>query len=312
MPRADNSQRHLLRGAPLFFAFLWAFLWLLSAGHAWAAQRYPVLGLVLTVDPAHNSMVASCGEIPGYMEAMTMPFDVRNAKELDGLRPGMLIDFTLVVEKDSSYAENIRAHVFRSSDTEPLQAQGMKILQRIAAPEPSVKPLEVGQAVPDFSLIDQNRQPVTLSQFSGKVVAITFMYTKCPLPDYCFRLANNFGVLQRRFAARMGKDLVLLSITFDPIHDQPDVLAQYAATWKANAGGWRFLTGPPPEIERVCHMFNLNFWPEMGMITHTLHTVVIDRQGRITANLEGNQFTAKQLGDLVETALDAPPLDASR
>jgi protein SCO1 len=294
--------------APLFLAFLSSFL----AAHAWTAQRYPVLGLVLSVDRAHNTMVASCNEIPGYMEAMTMPFTVRNAKELDGLRPGMLIDFTLVVEKNSSYPENIRAHVFRSGDTEPLQAQSLQVLQRISAPEPSMKPLEVGETVPDFELIDQYRQIVRLSQFSGKVVAITFMYTKCPLPDYCFRLANNFGVLQRRFATRMGQDLVLLSITFDPIHDQPAVLAKYATTWKADRKGWRFLTGPPSEIERVCHMFNLNFWPEMGMITHTLHTVVIDRQGRVQANLEGNQFSAKQLGDLVETTLDAPSLDAAR
>ena len=104
--------------------------------------------------------------------------------------------------------------------------------------------------------------------FVGKVVAITFIYTRCPLPDYCMRLSNNFARLQKRFNTRMGRDLVLLSITFDPDHDSPDVLAKYAETWKANVDGWRFLTGTLSNVKQVCGMFGMNFWPDEGLLPH--------------------------------------------
>ena len=167
-----------------------------------------------------------------------------------------------------------------------------------------MRELNPGDQVPDFSLIDQSNTPIRLAQFRGRVVALTFMYTRCPLPDYCFRLNNNFANLQRRFGPELGKDLVFLSITFDPVRDQPAVLASYAKTWNANPDGWHFLTGSLPEIGQVSHEFGLNFWQDMGLITHTLHTVVLDRQGRVAANLDGNQFSAKQLGDLIQATLD--------
>jgi protein SCO1/2 len=157
--------------------------------------------------------------------------------------------------------------------------------------------------VADFALTDQAGQRVTLSQFAGKVLAVTFIYTSCPLPDYCFRLSNNFGRLSKRFADRMGRDLVLLSITFDPVHDQPRVLAKYAGTWKADAKSWHFLTGTLSDVKAVCRQFGLNFWQEEGALTHSLHTVVIDRHGKLAANFEGNEFTAEQLGDFVEVEM---------
>ncbi len=277
-----------------------------SGPEASATRRYPALGLALRMDRPHNTLVVSCKEIPGFMEAMVMPFTVRQAKELNGLRPGTMIDFTLVVEKHTSYAENIRPHVFKSGDQEPLQAERMTFLNSVASQRPPAKPLQVGKVVPDFTLTDQNNQPVEFSRLGGRVVAITFMYTKCPLPNYCFRFSNNFGMLQRRFGRRMGKDLVLLSITFDPLHDQPEVLAKYAATWKANPIGWHFLTGPAPEVQRVSHLFALDSWPDMERFTHTQHTVVIDRQGKLVTNIEGNDFSAQQLGDLLEAVMNRP------
>jgi protein SCO1/2 len=116
-------------------------------------------------------------------------------------------------------------------------------------------------------------------------------------------MSNNFGRLKNRFADRMGKDLILLSITFDPIHDQPDILAKYAANWKADPNTWHFLTGPLDDVRAICGRFGLNYWPDEGLLTHSLHTVIIDRQGRLTANLEGNEFSAEQLGDLVEATM---------
>ena len=92
-------------------------------------------------------------------------------------------------------------------------------------------PVGIGQPVGDFTLIDQARHPVTLSSLRGKVVAINFIYTNCALPQFCFRIANHFGVLNRRFASRVGRDLVFLTVTFDPARDQPEQLAEYASQW---------------------------------------------------------------------------------
>jgi protein SCO1 len=279
---------------------------LLNAGFAFAGQQYPVKGLVLKVDSAHQEIMVSCQAIPGYMEAMAMAFPVQNNKDLDGLVPGAMIDFTLVIDKDAVHAESIHIHGFQSLELDPLEARRLALLNGTLDPSRSAATiLNVGQAVPDFTLTDQSRQTVKLSQFAGKVVVISFMYTRCPFPNYCFRLSNNLGRIQKRFSHSMGTELVLLSITFDPVHDQPEVLAKYATTFHADLKGWHFLTGPMHDIQRASHQFGMDFWPEEGLMIHALHTVVIDRQGKLTANLEGNEFTADQLGDLVKTMLDS-------
>ncbi len=279
----------------------------LTASPVWAAQKYDVRGLVLTVDSLRKTMVVSCESIPGYMEAMTMPFTVREPRMLEGLQPGTTVEFTLVVGEDSSYADNVRARAFENLELDPTQARRMKILEKMVAPSSSLpSPVAIGQPVPDFTLIDQNRQPVRLSQFAGKVVAVTFVYTRCPFPNYCFRLSNNFGQLQKRFKERMGRDLVLLTIVIDPANDGPEALTKYARIWKADADGWRFLTGTLPEIQQVSRRFDMNFYPDEALLVHSFHTAVINSQNRLAANLEGNDFSAQQLGDFIETLLNHP------
>jgi protein SCO1/2 len=284
----------LLRLAPLLF---------LAAHSALAAQEYLVTGMVLTVDRSHNTFTASIQTIPGYMPAMTMPFEVRQPRDLDGLVPGAAVEFTLIVESKSSHAERIRIVRYQSVEQDPLTANRLKLLNQIAGGAPPQKALVVGENVPDFRLTDQKRRPVALSELRGKVVAINFIYTSCALPNFCLRIANNFGVLQKRFERRLGRDLVLLTVTFDPVHDTPDVLAQYASQWKADPATWHFLTGAVPDVQRVCHLFGVDFFPDEGLMDHSLHTAIIDRNGKLVANIEGNQFTASQLGDLTQTVL---------
>lgn len=268
-----------------------------------AAQRYPVTGMVVAVDRASHSFTASIQAIPGYMRAMTMPFEVRETKELDGLVPGAIVEFTLRVEERSSHAEGIRVVRYQNVEQDPFTASRLKLLTDLVAGARAVKSLAVGETVPDFTLTDQKRRPVKLSDLGGKVVAINFIYTRCALPNFCLRLANNFGVLQKRFQRQLGRDLVLLTVTFDPVHDTPEVLAKYAEQWKADSGSWRFLTGPAADIQRVCGLFGVYAFPDEGLMDHSLHTVVIDRKGKLIANIEGNQFTAAQLGDLTGSVL---------
>jgi protein SCO1 len=279
-------------------------LLLLAAAQSWGAEQHAVTGMVLKVDRSNKTMIVSCESIPGYMEAMTMPFLVRDAKALDTLQAGATVEFTWVVDKDSSYADNVNVRPYDNLELDPSQARRLKLLEKMVAPTaPSAGAVAIGQSVPNFTLMDQNRQRVALSQFSGKVVAVTFIYSRCPFPNYCFRLSNNFGQLQKRFKKQMGKDLVLLSIVIDPANDGPEALTNYARIWKADSEGWHFLTGPLPEIQQVARKFDMNFYPDEALLVHSFHTAVIDRQAKLAANIEGNTFTAQQLGDLVDTLI---------
>ena len=234
-----------------------------------------------------------------------MPFMVHDAKELGGLSPGQIVEFILMVDKDSSYAEHIRVKPYQSAEQDPFTAQRLKFLNQISNDSKSAtKALSTGEEVPDFTLIDTQHHSISLSQFSGKVVALNFIYTSCALPNFCYRISNNFGVLQRRFKDHLGRDLVLVTVTFDPQRDQPEVLEKYARTWKADPAVWHFLTGPLPAVHRVTDMFGMDFFPDEGLMNHSLHTAVIDRQRKLVANIEGNQYSAEQLGDLVETVLN--------
>ncbi|MGA2421567.1 MAG: SCO family protein [Candidatus Acidiferrum sp.] len=295
------------RVTPVLPMVIVALLLSVAPGVQASQKKYSAFGLVLKIN-APSEFVVSCKEIPGFMDAMVMAVGVRDPENLKTIRPGVLVDFTLVVDSDSSYADNIKIHRFESSDQRPLEVRMLEMIEGAFDAKPSApQMLAVDQKVPDFTLVDQYRHPLNFSALSGKVVAISFVYTRCSFPEYCFRLSNNLGLVAKRFTDRLDNDLVLLTITFDPTNDGPEALSKYANMWKASAKRWYFLTGPPAEVKRVCLMFGMNFWPDMGMIVHSMHTAVIDRQGRLVANLEGNEFTADQLGNLLKTVMDRRP-----
>jgi protein SCO1/2 len=280
----------------------WILIQFLTGAAAFGAQRYPAFGVVLKIEPP-RTIIVSCAEIPNFMPAMEMTFAVTDPGDLAALRQGAMIDFTLVADPDAPSAEHIRIHHYQNPDAEPLAVKRMELLGKMLAPESSKDLLTLGQPVPDFTLTDQYGKPISFSQFSGKTVAISFLYTRCPFANYCFRLTNNFGRVGRHFADRMDKDLVLLSVTFDPQTDSPAVLEKYASTWK-DLKGWYFLTGSVPDIRRVCHLFGMSVWSDEGMLAHSMRTAVIGRDGKLVANLEGNEFTAQQLEDLIQSVMD--------
>lgn len=267
-----------------------------------AEQRYQVSGLVLSVDRTRRTMEVSCHEIPGFMDAMVMSFAVTDARDLESLQRGAMVEFTLVVGKDASRAENVRVRRFESPDREPSQSRRLQALDE--ALRGPVRRLAVGQTVPDFTLTDQQGRTLHLRQFAGKVVALNFVYTRCALPEYCFRSSNNFGAIQRQFQKRLGKDLVLLTVSFDPAHDRPETLREYAKTWKADPDNWRFLTGEVAEVQRVCDLFGVNYVPDEGLFVHSVHAVIVGRDGKLVANVEGNEFTAQQFADLLKSVMD--------
>jgi protein SCO1 len=170
-----------------------------------------VSGIVLSFDAARHSLTLSCEAIPGYMEAMEMPFRVRDTKALAALHPGTAVTFNMV-EKGTGrskrvYAENIQIKSATNLESEPLQAGQLSALHNALHPDAVANEVKVGQQVPDFQLTDQLAQPIRLSQFQGKAVALTFWYSRCPNPDYCYRLSNNLARVEKRFHSRSGRDL---------------------------------------------------------------------------------------------------------
>ena len=266
-----------------------------------AQGRHAMRGMVLSVDAAKKTVIVSHDDVPNVMPAMTMPFEVRSSRELDGVVPGAIVSFTLVISKEEGHAEDLRIVRYESVEQDPLTARRLRLLQKVTGAGST--PLAVGQSAPDFTLTDQARARVSLSQFRGKVVALNFIYTSCVLPQFCYRLANHFSVVQRRFQTRMGRDLVLLTVTFDPARDTPERLAEYARQWNAERSVWHFLTGSVEEVRQVCRLFGVDAFPDEGLISHSTRTVIIDRRGAVAASIEGNQHTAAQLGDLLGAVL---------
>src|SRR5215510_13336712 len=276
-------------------------LMLFASTLAAADKDYTVKGMVLRVDVAKSTFVVSRKNVALFMDSITMPFEVRDPKELQGVVPGAVVEFTLTVGSSSAHASRIIVRRYQSVEKDPKAAQRLAVMKKMAGL--STPRLEVGNKVPDFTLIDQARQRVAFSSLAGKVLAVNFIYTRCALPQFCLRVSNNFGVLQKRFQKELGRDLVLLTVTFDPERDTPEVLAEYASQWKADPKTWHFLTGPVADVRKVCAMFGVESFPDEGLLNHSLRTVVIDRSGTIVASIEGNQYTPEQLGDLVFTTL---------
>jgi protein SCO1/2 len=214
------------------------------------------------------------------MEAMAMPFHTGPREQIDHLAPGSRIAFQLKVGRKSSMVRDIRVQQTGVADVPLPKAEGK---------------VAIGDPVPDFTLTDQNGRAVKLSDFHGQLVAVDFIYTRCPLPDVCPRLSANFARLQKRF----GGKIVLLSISLDPEYDTPVVLTDYGHRWRADSETWRFLTGSMDDVRRVAGQFGVVYWAEEGAITHTSSTAIVDRDGRLGAVLEGSSFTSQQLIDLV-------------
>ncbi len=261
---------------------------------AGCAHRYRAEGIVIGANPTASEVTISHREIvkrgKTYMPAMAMPFRLRSAdtKALysNQIPPlGSRVGFVLHVTGGASWIDHLE-----------IQKAGNP---GFTVPK-STNRVAIGGLVPDFALPDHRANTTRLSDLKGRVVAINFIYTRCPLPNVCPRLAAHFGYVARQLA---GHPLTLLSITLDPLYDTPEVLAGYASKFDALQADWRFLSGTEAAIHETGGLFGIVFFPDEGAITHTSATAIIGRDGRLQAILEGSSYTAKQLRDAVEAAL---------
>jgi protein SCO1/2 len=263
-------------------------------------RTFTLQGQVLSLEPARKLVTVKHEEIKGFMPAMTMPYEVRDAKLLDGLAPGDLINATLVVVSNGAFLSAIRKVGQAPLEKPPAEA-----------PNPPASAgfelLKPGEAVPDGAFVDQSGQKRRFSAFKGSPVAMTFIYTKCPLPTFCPLMDRHFAALQTSLKADASLQAVrLVTVSFDPITDTPAVLREHAKRLNADLTRWTFLTGDRDEIDQFAARFGVSISRAMNDardITHNLRTVVIDRDGKIVKVYTGNDWSPDQvLADLKSLA----------
>lgn len=265
-------------------------------------KRYPIAGKVIAVNKTERTATVDHEAIPGYMESMTMDFTVKSDPDLDRIKPGDRISATLVVTDDSSWIE-ISAIMEGGSEVTPTT---------IVPGEP--KP---GDEVPDFTLVNQDGKPIRLSQYKGKALALTFIYTRCPDPDQCTLMSANFAAIDKELArdSALATKTRLLSITFDPEYDTPKVLRSYGASHTGRLSEerferWEFATGTKDEIKKTAQYFGVRYFRESESqeekVIHSLRTAVIDPQGKLVKLYRGNEWRPEEiLSDLKTLAAGA-------
>ena len=256
-----------------------------------STQIFQVKGVVESVKVEEKTVRIRHEEIPGYMEAMTMPFEVKEKNELAGVRAGDTVTFRmLVTEKDGWIDQIKKLNVDPSANPLPASSQ-LRIVRE-------VEPLDVGDLLPDYRFTNQLGQAVSLSQFRGQALAFTFIFTRCPFPTFCPLMSNNFQAAQDALLknANAPTNWHLLTISFDPEYDTPERLKNYAAMHRAEPTRWDYLTGTLVDITALSEQVGLQFWREPGgNISHNLRTVVVDARGRVQKIFTENKWTVEEL-----------------
>jgi protein SCO1/2 len=274
-----------------------------SKAAAAEARRFPLKGIVRQVDTARSEITVEHEAVPNYMDGMTMSFPVRDDPQVMRLiRPGDRIEATLVVEKERYWLEKILTRGFIGT---PVTAQPTTAAEKqsgFVTPVPN-KGVQVGDAIPDFVLTDQTGTRLRFSDLRGEPVAVTFLYTRCPVATACPMTTAKFSKLEAMLAQKnFGK---LLTVTVDPEHDTPSVLADYAKKAGVDAKRWKFLTGSPAAVARVASSFGVVYYPERGQMIHSQAVAVVDPKGRLATIYYGETWEPEHILRDLENARKA-------
>ena len=250
---------------------------------------YTVNGRVQELEPDGRTVVVQHEAISNYMAAMTMPFEVHDSNQLSGLKAGDAITFHLVVTSKEGWIEDIKIRP-KPMALASLASAGLQVSHAVAG-------LKLGEAVPDYHFTNEFGRAISLSQYRGRVVALTFFFTTCPFPNFCPRMTSNFAEAVAKLKARkdMANRWQLFSVSFDPKTDTPPRLRAYAEKAHYDPAQWSFLTGDLAQITGLADEFGETFTTRGPTITHNLRTVVIDPQGRVRKIYQGNAWTPAEL-----------------
>jgi protein SCO1/2 len=284
LPKGSKRARLVLLGLLLLFSVAALACQHTQTKASAQAKRYELKGTVIAVDKAKKEVTISHDDIEGYMPGMTMPFPLKDDWAFDVLTPGSKVGATLVVDSNSFWLEGI---VISSGSNDPVNPDQ-------PAPQENSK---VGQEIPDFTLVNQDGKRINIHAYRGKALLLTFIYTRCPLPEFCTLMSNNFADLSKKMQANPAlKDRThLLSVTIDPAYDTPKVLRSYGAAHTGEYAQekfmhWEFATGKPDEVKRIAEYFGLTYFEEKQQITHSLRTAIIAPDGKVYKVYPGNDW----------------------
>jgi protein SCO1/2 len=260
---------------------------------------YKLRGKVVSTNAAKGEVTVDHEAIPGLMSAMAMPYKLKDASILGELHPGDMITADVLVSQDPD-ADMLLDHI-------------VVVAQAKADYKPAIfyhVPAS-GDAVPDFKLRNQDGRAIHLGQFKGKALLITFIYTRCPLPNFCPRVTRNFAVVDKQLAAnsRLYDRTHLMCVSFDPENDTPERLRAYGATYIGSDANkafahWDFAVPDKPVLSEMAKFFDLGMTNEAdSTITHTLSTTLIGPDGKVVRFYPGNEWTVEQvLADVKQSA----------
>lgn len=241
------------------------------------ARIYMVRGVLRQPADAQGKLVIQHEAIPGYMEAMTMTFQAGAGNVPAGLNPGDLIAFRLLVTEEASWIDRVEKV---GSET----PQG----QVAQAPGTATPPMDLSaHALRSYAFTNELGQPMRLNDLRGQVFALTFIFTRCPIPEYCPRLTKNFEEASRILAGRPGlkTNWHFLSVTIDPVHDTPEALKAYAERYGYDPAHWSFLTGPEDMITQLYRQSDVQAEWSGGQLNHNFRTLIVDAEGRLKQSI---------------------------
>jgi len=251
------------------------------------AEQYKLSGQIVAVDPTRQELTIQHQDIPGFMPGMTMAFKVFEPRLMDGRTPGELVTATLVVKGTEAYLRNLS----RTGFARVAEAHAVTRVMDL---------LEPGEAIRDATLLDETGTRHRLTDWQGHILAVTFVYTRCPLANFCPLMDRHFAAVQKQVQADAAlRDRVrLVSVSIDPEHDRPDVLAKHAAGLGADRSVWQFLTGDREEVNAFASQFGVSVMREGTVaddIVHNLRTAIIDGEGKLMTSLNGSDWSPADL-----------------
>jgi len=254
------------------------------------ARHYEVRGIVRGFAPDRSTIEIEHENITDFMPSMTMPFTAHDPKESSTLSVGDAVSFRLIVTDQDSWIDQIKK----------INPGDVQLAVRKAGFAPTLQPsarLHQGDTMPAFKLTDQDGQIITLDNFRGRPFVLTFIFTRCPMPNFCPLMMRHFADLQMAIKAKAGplSETRLLSVSFDPENDTPVVLKKYAQHEGADSGIWTFATGSKLQIDQLTRGFAVIVQPEAGTISHGLATALIDSGGRIVEIWHGNGWKPEEI-----------------
>lgn len=249
-------------------------------------RRYDLKGKVVLVEKEKQLVTISHADVKGYMPAMTMPFTVPSEADLEILAPDDQVTATLVVDGSHSWLEQL---IIVKQSTNPSTL-------------PAVVTAKEGDEIPNYTLRNQNDREIRIQNYRGKVLLLTFIYTRCPIPDYCTLMSNNFAQIDRALGQdpELYSKTHLLSVSIDPAYDTPEVMRSYGGAHteryqNETFAHWEFAVAKDDETKKMAEFFGLRYYPQKDEIIHGLRTVIVTPEGKVAKIYKDNKWTPEEV-----------------